>query len=68
MKNFWRVPVQNKDDIEAMIARSNLIAPADIFHKIKPKHGIVLSEWDDSSLIGKVVAFGVVTSVNILEQ
>ena len=68
MNSFWRLPVQSKDDVESMVRQSCLVAPSDLFHKIKPKHGIVLSEWDEPDLVGKVIAFGVIKSVNIPDQ
>lgn len=68
MKNFWRVPIQSKQDIELMFTQSNLIAPAELFLKLKPKHGIVLSEWDDLRQEGLVLAFGIAKSVDIINS
>ncbi|MGZ9899294.1 GIY-YIG nuclease family protein [Shewanella gaetbuli] len=68
MKNFWRVPVTSIADVDRMFDVRGIIAPQELFLKLRPRHGIVLAEWDESELVGKVIAFGVVLSVNIKEQ
>lgn len=50
-----------------MLSQGTLFGPAELYQKIKPGHGIVLAHWDDSHLMGNVVAFGVVKSVNVAD-
>jgi len=64
VKNFWRLPVGSDETITTMLANSSLSAPAELFHKIKPGHGIVLASWDNNAQVGHVSALGLVKSVN----
>lgn len=65
MKDFYRVPADTPERNAEMISESSLFAPKELFQKIRPGHGIVLSTWDDGAQVGRVVAFGVVRSVNV---
>lgn len=68
MNNCWRLRANSSEDVERMLNDGNLIAPEELFPKLRPKHGILLANWDESELVGNVLAFGVVQSVNILEH
>ena len=68
MNNFWRLPATSSEDVEGMLNEGNLVAPDELFSKLRPKHGILLANWDESELVGNVLAFGVVQSVNIPEH
>lgn len=68
MNNFWRLPAISSDDVERMLNAGDLAAPEELFPKLSPKHGILLASWDESELVGTVLAFGVVQSVNIPEH
>jgi hypothetical protein len=50
-----------------MLAESCLVAPQDMFVKLRPRHGILLASWDELEMVGFVQALGVVQSVNSLE-
>jgi len=65
MNNFWMLPVTAEKDINQMIESSSVQAPDELFSKLRPKHGILLSKWDEHALVGNVIAFGVVLSVNV---
>ena len=68
MKNFWRLLANSSTDVEEMLNKGSLIAPEELFSKLRPKHGILLANWKEAELVGNVVAFGVVHSVNIPER
>jgi len=68
MKNFWRLTAPSEKDIEQMLGEGFLIAPEALFSKLRPRHGILLADWDETEMIGRVQAFGVVRSVHIPEQ
>ncbi len=65
MKNFWRLPVLNEAATEKVLAGEALNAPPELYHKIKPGHGIVLASWEGGQQVGLVVALGVVVQVNV---
>lgn len=65
MKDFYRVPADTPERNAEMFSESRLFAPSELFQKIRPGHGIVLSTWNDGAQVGNVVAFGVVKSVNV---
>lgn len=65
MKNFWRLPVLNEAAAEKILAGEQLKAPPELYHKIKPGHGIVLARWESGQQVGLVVALGVVVKVNV---
>ncbi|MDM8528197.1 GIY-YIG nuclease family protein [Anaerolineales bacterium HSG24] len=67
MNKFWRLPFERDEVNEKMFSDSCLIAPVELFAKIKPGHGIVLSKWDNNVLVGNVLALGIVQSVNVGE-
>lgn len=60
MNNFWRIPAPCQEDVEMMISNSVLIASDELFHKLRPKHGVVLASWNESKQMGEVIALGVV--------
>ena len=64
MNNFWRLSVTSEKEIEPMLENSGLIAPQELFAKLRPRHGVLLATWDEAELVGNVLAFGVVKSVN----
>jgi hypothetical protein len=68
MNNFWRLPANSSSDIEKMLEEGSLIAPEELFSKLRAKHGILIAKWDETELVGNVVAFGVVRSANIPER
>ena len=68
MNSFWRICVTSDADANQMIEDGGLVAPDELFAKLRPKHGILLAKWEESELVGKVLAFGVVHSVNIPEK
>ena len=68
MNNFWRIAPQVDSHIQDMIELSILKSPAEIIPKLRPRHGIILAEWDESNLLGRARLFGVVTAVNIPES
>jgi len=66
MNTFWRVPyLDENDELTKMFQQSALVADPGLFAKIKPRHGLVLSQWDNSLQLGKVAALGIVRSVNV---
>ena len=65
MKTFWRVPYYENDALSKMIKLSSLVAEPELFAKIRPGHGLVLSQWDNNLYLGKVAALGIVRSVNV---
>jgi hypothetical protein len=68
MNNFWRLQANSSTEVERMLEEGGLIAPEELFSKLRAKHGILLANWDEADLVGNVVAFGVVLSVNIPER
>lgn len=59
---FWRI-APNSLSATTNGGDLTLEAPPEFLARVKPRHGIVIAEWDAEHLVGRVRSFAVITSV-----
>jgi hypothetical protein len=64
-RHFWRVAPGTSQEVDSMLAAGTLRAPAELFAKLRPRHGVVLGAWDPALRLGRVGALGIVTAVDV---
>jgi hypothetical protein len=67
MKHFWRVATINEPDTQRMLSQSVLDGRPSLIQKLRPDHGLLLSDWDADNEVGHVIALGIVRSVNVID-
>lgn len=65
MNHCWRLAVNSESEADTMVLESCLLAPAELYSKLRPRHCVVLAQWNEAETVGNVVALGVVLSVNV---
>jgi hypothetical protein len=62
-KSFFRISPDNLL-VERLEQNQEVQVPAEICRRVKPGDGLVVAEWDETALLGRVVGLVVVTSVD----